>query len=86
MKFLTKFFLAFIAISCVIIFSTNAKPDPIAEQKKIERKACEDKWNINDTERNTALFIVRYQYMKMDQLSLAPTSVYDAISQLCYRK
>jgi hypothetical protein len=52
-------------------------------QYKVAFNVCKDKWNANDTMKNSALITVQLQFKKIDQLSLAPTDYKSAIDLLC---
>lgn len=73
------FILALFLCGIIYMFIPNAQQDAY----DIAYKTCHDKWNANDTMRNTAILIVQIQFKKLDQLSLAPSDSFGAINIIC---
>lgn len=70
----------------LLIFLVSCKSQAEKDQQAAYEMAfntCENKWNANDTQKNTALLIVRMEFQRMDQLSIAPTDSYRAIRMIC---
>ena len=69
-------------LACVACSKDENKKKEEAEYTAVN-KACWNKWNANDTMRNTALVAVQIQMKRIDQLSKAPKDFDGAISLLC---
>ncbi len=81
---------AVVVSCCAILFSYLAymtypdKTEALREQVyDATYKTCHEKWNANDTMRNSAIFIVQFQFARLDQQSLAPKEAYQAIHFIC---
>ena len=67
---------------CTACSKNENKKKEEAEYSAVN-KACWNKWNANDTMRNTAFVAVQMQMKRIDQLSKAPKDSDGAISLLC---
>jgi len=74
-------------IVVIVLFLTmctkSAKEKSIIAARDAAYTACHDRWSMNDTTKTTALIIIKAQFMKIDQASMAPTTASGAIALLC---
>ena len=80
-------YLAFAIMLATLVLTVGCKDN--SEKKAIDLarhaayESCRDKWNKNDTSRQSLLLMVQLQFAKKDQLSAAPNTPTEAIRFWC---
>ena len=74
---------SFVVTFCFGVITYMLLPNAQQDAYDIAYKTCHDKWDANDTMRNTAILGVQIQFKKLDQLSLAPSDSFGAIRIIC---
>ena len=74
---------SFIFPFCFGVITYMLLPNSQQDAYDIAYKTCHDKWDANDTMRNSAILGVQIEFKKLDQLSLAPADSFGAIRIIC---
>lgn len=90
LKFISKYLWLIVTLPWIVVIvlfltmcTKSDKEKSISAARDAAYTACHDRLSKNDTTKTTALMIVKLQFMKIDQASMAPTTASGAIALLC---